>query len=55
MPALATFAAAELAIAGRMLATAATDIATALEGGDLDRARAQLGLVVSMVDTVGDR
>jgi adenosylcobinamide-phosphate synthase len=40
--AVATFAAAEVAIAGRMLAESATAIGAALEAGDLDRARALL-------------
>jgi adenosylcobinamide-phosphate synthase len=45
-PAAATFLAAEVAIAGRMLAEAASGIGAALDGGDLDEARALLPTLV---------
>jgi adenosylcobinamide-phosphate synthase len=45
-PGMATFVAAEVAVAGRMLADSAIAIGAALERGDLDRARALLPTLV---------
>jgi adenosylcobinamide-phosphate synthase len=53
-PGVATFVAAEVAVAGRMLADSAIAIGAALERGDLDRARALLPTLVGRDPTALD-